>query len=53
MFTQELVYEGKFVNQMLNGQGGNSGLCIKQEAGSLYFYFAKKILKAIISYDSL
>lgn len=52
MFTQEMAYEDKIVNQMLNGQGGNCGLCIKQEASSFDFYFPKKIPKAVISYDS-
>lgn len=41
MSTQEMAYEDKIVNQMLNGQGSNCGLCTKQEASFLHFYFLK------------
>jgi len=31
MFREEIVHEDKIVNQILNGQGGNRGLCSNHE----------------------
>lgn len=39
MFTEETVHEDKIVNQILSGQGGNSGLRSKHEGSKLSLQF--------------